>query len=60
MPFLVNMVRRWVLVAVALPVAGKLLGALSRRLQASRGPSGVTSALDSASRAASRGRRRRH
>jgi len=57
-PFIINMVRRWVLVTVALPVAGKLLGALSRKVKASRGQSGLTSALDKASSAATaRGRR---
>ncbi|WP_298805343.1 hypothetical protein [uncultured Pseudokineococcus sp.] len=58
MPFLVTMLRRWVLVAVALPLAGKLLGHLASRIRARRGESGVTKALDSASRAASRKRRR--
>ena len=58
MPFIINMVRRWVLVTVALPVAGKLLGALSSRLKSSRGESKVTGALDKASSAVTaRGRR---
>ncbi|WP_299037891.1 hypothetical protein [uncultured Pseudokineococcus sp.] len=60
MPFIINMVRRWALAAVVIPLAGKLLGVVSRKVKASRGENGLTSALDKASSAVTaRGRRKK-
>lgn len=54
MPFVITMVRRYVLAAVALPLAAKALGALGRRVEASRGPGKLASALRGGSRMISR------
>ncbi|MEJ5943815.1 hypothetical protein WDZ17_00715 [Pseudokineococcus basanitobsidens] len=54
MPVLVTMVRRYVLVAVALPLAAKGLAALGRRVEASRGEGKLSSALQGGSRLISR------
>lgn len=50
MPFLITMVRRYVLAAVALPLAAKALGALCRRVETARGPGHLSSALQGGSR----------
>jgi len=42
--------RRWVIFSVAVPVAGRLLGAAGRRLEAAKGPTRVSSGLQGAGR----------
>jgi hypothetical protein len=53
-PFLITMVRRYVLAAVALPLAAKALGALGRRVETARGPGHLSSVLQGGSRLISR------
>lgn len=54
MPFVLAMVRRYVLAAVVLPLAAKALAALGRRVEASRGQGRLSSALQGGSRLISR------
>lgn len=54
MPFVTTMVRRYVVAAVAVPLAAKGLAALGRRVEASRGPGKLSSALQGGSRLISR------
>jgi len=42
--------RRWVIFSLAVPVAGRLLGAAGRRLESAKGPTRVSSGLQGAGR----------
>ena len=57
MPLILStLVRRWLLTAIALPVAAGLMTAAGRRLERSRGPNRLSSALVSMSNLAARGK----
>ncbi len=62
MPVIANLVRRYAVAAVVLPLAAKGLGAAGRRLEASRGPGLLPRILQGGGRLAEkqRGRGRGH
>ncbi|MEJ5914418.1 hypothetical protein [Pseudokineococcus sp. 1T1Z-3] len=58
MPVVITLIRRYLVARLALPLAGRAMGAAGRRLEASRGPGAVSSGLQKGSRLLSRRARR--